>query len=159
MRLPSLALLLLLCAYPRVAHPSGPASSIQPLSLRLSVAPSVVPLGKSPRLRLSITNVSSQTQRLLPPGRYPSLYHVDVWRAGRRHGIGRPVIHQPSPSEKDFLLLSPQQTITVLIPTFIADLASDREGMYRVVVILWPLWTNEHEWQSSPATFIVRRGA
>ena len=130
-----------------------------PFSLRLSVGPSVVPPQSSPRLRLSVTNISPRPQRLLPPARYPSLYHLKVTRNGAPYDIGRPIIDQPAPTDEDFLILAPRQTVTFLVPAYISDFSDAPEGMYRVVLLLWPLWSTELQWQSSPATFFIRRGA
>ena len=158
MRPATSALLLLLTVGPSVLYADEPAATA-PFSLRLSVSPSVVRPQSSPRLRLSVTNVSPHPQRLLPPARYPSLYGLRITRDGARYHIGLPIIDQPAPSQEDFVVLAPRQTMTFLIPVLISDFSDAPEGMYRVVLLLWPLWTNAHEWQSSPATFFIRRGA
>jgi len=131
-------------------------------ALVLEPVASRIRTGAVPSFRLTLTNISDHTCRILNiDGRRADLQHsyydLVIWQDGKEIFVPR-AISDPGPvSDADWASVAPGATKTFLLTSFPQNLKSLRPGVYEATIRFWrdPYTSRSNAYASPKAKFTV----
>jgi hypothetical protein len=153
---------ILLVTFLAVGYAAERSHYTRDFALRLEPVASQIRTGTAPLFRLTLTNISDHTRRILNvDGRRADLQHsyydLVIWKAGKEMWVPR-AISDPGPiSDADWLEIAPSATKSFLLTNFPQDLKTLRPGDYEASIRFWrdPYTSHSNAYDSPKAKFTI----
>ena len=145
----------MVCAADRPHNTRDFALSLEPLVSQIHT-------GTVPCFRLTLTNISDHTCRILNLDRrrmdlQDTYYDLVIWQDGKELWVPR-AISDPGPiSDRDWLKVAPGATRSFLLTNFPQNLQSLRAGNYEASIRFWrdPYTSHSNAYDSPKAKFTI----